>query len=75
MEDYYDKLLNYNNFIYKLKEKRKKDKLNKINHKINLNNEFKIGVNLLDYNDNLLDIRKDLASKDFSEKEDQDQEQ
>jgi hypothetical protein len=75
MEDYYEKSLNYNNFIYKLKEKRRKDKLNQINNKIDRNNELKIGLSLLDYNENLSEIKKDLASKVFFKDEDEDAEQ
>ena len=66
MEDYYEK---------SLKEKIRKDKLKQINNKISRNNELKIGLNLLDYNDNLSEIKQDLASKIIFKDENEEQEQ
>jgi hypothetical protein len=64
MEDYYERNLNYNNFINKLKEKRRYDKFEKIEKNIKISNiETQIGVQLLEFNDNMLKLREDFLLK------------
>src|ERR1051325_4085811 len=62
MEDFYNRSLNYNNFINKLKEKDKYEKFYKIKKNIN-RNDIKLGLDMLDFNDNMNDIRKELLLK------------
>jgi hypothetical protein len=59
MEGYYEKNFNYDNFINKLKEKNEKLKKN-----INITkNDIKIGSQLLELNDNMLNLKKDFLLK------------
>ena len=60
IEDFYIRLCNYNGFIDVLKDKVKEKKFKKIERKKSLNNDINAGLQLLNYNEYILEIKNEI---------------
>lgn len=65
IEDFYLRLSNYNRFVEILKNKVKKNKFNKMEKKDKYNNSVSAGLQILNFNDNILEIKKEIKSNTF----------
>lgn len=73
MEDYYFRNLNYSNFVNKLKEREKSEKLYIKKNMIISKNDIKIGLDMLEFNNNINEIKNDFLLKSFFNKEEDDE--